>query len=66
MQLEYFNSQSCKSIYLIFKLLSEIKGRKGKQVLASWTYDGVDENIEEFFETLNEDMDLKVALKVGS
>jgi hypothetical protein len=59
--LGYFNSQSSKSLYLLFKELKQITN-SGKTLALSWHYDGEDENIEEFVELLKEDMGIEVTL----
>ncbi|MCO4805593.1 MAG: SiaC family regulatory phosphoprotein [Flavobacteriales bacterium] len=60
-RLGYFNSQSSKSLYLLFKELKQLS-KAGKSLAISWYYDGEDENIEEFVELLREDLGLKVNL----
>ncbi|MDA7744636.1 DUF1987 domain-containing protein [bacterium] len=59
----YFNSQSSKSLYQMFNCLADA-AKSGKDVRVTWTYDGHDENVEEFVDLLNYELDLIVQLAV--
>ena len=59
--LNYFNSQSSKSLFLLFREIRKLKDKRKKLVL-QWHYDGEDEEVEEFVGVVNSQLDLHLEL----